>query len=289
MESGSLIEYARPKLRDGRMILAFTGWMDGGDVSTGTVDWLIEQLGAKRIAEIDPEPYYLYNLPGSMEVSALFRPHVRLEDGLIQQYERPESTFFCDQANRLILFRGKEPNLNWQAYADDLFTLASSAGVSTIWFIGSFSGMVPHTREPRMSTVVSDESMLAELTEFGLRPGTYEGPASFATCMIHQAAARGFRMASLVAEIPPYIEGTNPRCIEAVLRKLLGLLDLPLDIEPMRETANAWEQRVSQAADDKDELDELVAKLEAAYDSEVFDNELGDLKAWLQRQGLQVD
>jgi len=41
----------------GTLVLAFSGWMDGGDVSTGTVSRLVHLLDARAIAEIDPEPF----------------------------------------------------------------------------------------------------------------------------------------------------------------------------------------------------------------------------------------
>ena len=46
-----------PKLSGARLVMGFTGWMDGGDVSTGTIDYLVDALGADRIADIDPAPY----------------------------------------------------------------------------------------------------------------------------------------------------------------------------------------------------------------------------------------
>jgi hypothetical protein len=67
-----------PVLDQATLVLALTGWMDGGDVSTGTVRRLVDLLGARPIAEIDPEPFYIYNVPGSMEIAALFRPHVKI-------------------------------------------------------------------------------------------------------------------------------------------------------------------------------------------------------------------
>ena len=67
----------QPLLDHGTLVLAFSGWMDGGDVSTGTVERLIELTGAEQFAEIDPEPFFIYNFPGSMEVAALFRPRCR--------------------------------------------------------------------------------------------------------------------------------------------------------------------------------------------------------------------
>jgi len=47
------------------LVLSFTGWMDGGNVSTGTVERLVDLLSARQIAEIDPEPFYIYdhNIP----------------------------------------------------------------------------------------------------------------------------------------------------------------------------------------------------------------------------------
>src|SRR6516162_6625776 len=85
----------RPSLDQATLVLAFTGWMDGGDVSTGTVRRLVDLLGAKSFADIDPEPFYIYNFPGSMELAALFRPKVTIEDGRISTLDMPENTFYC--------------------------------------------------------------------------------------------------------------------------------------------------------------------------------------------------
>ena len=71
------------------LVLAFSGWMDGGDVSTGTVKRLVHLLDAEPIAEIDPEPFYIYNFPGSMEIASLFRPHIEIEDGVITAQMAP--------------------------------------------------------------------------------------------------------------------------------------------------------------------------------------------------------
>src|SRR5215471_18172521 len=94
----------RPALDGATLVLAFTGWMDGGDVSTGTVRRLVDLLGAKAIAEIDPEPYYLYNFPGPMELAALFRPHLKIEDGRVVTFDLPTNTFFSHEPANLVLF-----------------------------------------------------------------------------------------------------------------------------------------------------------------------------------------
>ena len=63
------------------MLLALTGWMDGGLVSTGTVKNLMDGRNLVEVARIEPAGFYIDNFPGNMEVTALFRPHVVINDG----------------------------------------------------------------------------------------------------------------------------------------------------------------------------------------------------------------
>lgn len=261
----------RPVLPGGRMILAFSGWMDGGDVSTGTVERLIDEHDANRFAEIDPEGFFIYNFPGSMELSALFRPHVEIRDGLIEGYEPPDNAFFAAPARNLLFFVGREPNLNWRQFGDCIFEVAAQTGVKTILFVGSFGGTVPHTREPRMFVSVSDEKLRATYQRYGMRPSNYEGPGSFSSYLMTQAGRRGLDMASFVAEIPGYLQGSNPRCIEAVTRRLAAVLGLQIDLARLRGDSDEWEAQVSAAVAKDEELAQQIQKLEEQYDEDLID------------------
>src|SRR5947209_17338416 len=105
-ESPALRFLHTPVLEHSTLVLALTGWMDGGDVSTGTVRRLVDLLEAKPVADIDPEPFYIYNFPGSMELAALFRPHVKIEEGRITRLDMPENVFYCHEPANLLLFLG---------------------------------------------------------------------------------------------------------------------------------------------------------------------------------------
>ena len=59
MASDKLNIYKRPKFSNPRLLLGFSGWMDGGDVSTGTVKCLVDKLGAQGFAEIEPGKLYI--------------------------------------------------------------------------------------------------------------------------------------------------------------------------------------------------------------------------------------
>ena len=271
------------------MVLGFAGWMNGGDVSTGTIETLGRKLDTHLLAEIDSEDFYIVSFPGSMEVSSLFRPYTKIKDGLITTFQGPTNTFFYSEPDNLILFLGKEPNLKWSEYADCILSLASLYGVSMIYFIGSVAGLVPHTREPRLFGSVSDEALKPMLAQSRVRFSDYEGPGSICTYLTRLSSERGIRMANIVAEIPAYVQGKNHRCIEAMTRWLAGALNLRIDLDDLRARADKLEERLNETVQERDELQERIRELEEAYDSEVFDTEMGDLKEWLEGQGIRLD
>jgi hypothetical protein len=270
-ETGDFLRFGhRPALHDATLVLAFTGWMDGGDVSTGTVRRLVDLLEARSIAQIDLEPFCIFNFPGPMEVAALFRPRIEIEEGLVKAIEMPSAVFHCHEPANLVLFLGREPNLRWSAFADCIFELCRAVGVRRILFVGSFGGSVPHTREPRLHVTCSEAALLPEMEQYGLRRTAYEGPGSFATYLLTRASAAGVSMASLAAEIPGYLQGPNPVCIEAVTRRLAKILRLPLDLAPLRAASTEWELAVTEAIEKDEEMTERVRQLEEAYDNELL-------------------
>lgn len=267
----------RPRLEQATLVLAFSGWMDGGDVSTGTVRRLAELTDARLIAEIDPDPFYIYNFPGSMDVAALFRPYVEIQDGLVKRLEMPTSEFFCDEASNLLFFLGKEPNMGWQLYGECILHLACEVGVRRILFVGSYAGAVPHTREPRLYVSCSDRHLLPEMRAYGVHRTGYEGPGSFTSYLMMRASSAQLEMVSLVAEIPSYLEGTNPSCIEAVTRRLAKMLQLPVELDSLRAASTRWEIAVSNQVEKDEEMAVLVRRLEEAYDDSLLQEESGEI------------
>ena len=266
-----------PIVKDGTLVLAFSGWMDGGDVSTGTVERLIDLLDASKFAEVDFEPFYIFNFPGSMELAAMFRPHIEIEDGTVGSVEMPTNRFYHASEQKLLLFVGKEPNLQWRTFSDCIFDLCRRAEIRRVVFVGSFGGAVPHTREPRLYTVCSEESLLPEMESYGLRRTGYSGPGSFMTYLMSRVPEVGVEMVSLVAEIPGYLQGTNPASIEAVTRRLAKLLQLHLDLDSLRSASTDWEMEVSDAIADNEELSEQVKSLEESYDDDLLEEDAGSM------------
>lgn len=260
-----------PDLQGGTLLLALTGWMDGGDVSTGTVKQLMEGRTVVDVARIEPAGFYIDNFPGSMEVTALFRPHVKYENGMVVEFEMPTNTIHADVEARMAFFVGREPNLNWPGFAAAIFSICEKLNIGRIIFMGSFGGTVPHTREPRLFGAVSHKTLVPELKIFKLSPTEYEGPGSFATYLLTLAKKHSVQMISIAVEIPGYLQGPNPLSIEAVTRRLSKMLNLQVDFGRLRKMSTRWELEVTEAVEKDEELAETVKKLEEQYDNELIE------------------
>ena len=271
MAQSPLTLLTTPRMDGATMLLALTGWMDGGLVSTGTVRHLMDGRDLIEVARVDPAGFYIDSFPGSMEVTALFRPHVKYVGGIVESFDMPSNEFHADPGANIAFFVGKEPNLNWPLFADCVFDVAERLGVNRIIFMGSFGGSVPHTREPRLFGSVSERRLLPLLKQHGLKPTEYEGPGSFATYLLRHAPTRGVEMLSIAAEIPGYLQGANPTSIQAVTRRLAALLNLPVDLAKLREASTEWEIQVSEIVEKDKKLAHTVRKLEEQYDNELIE------------------
>jgi proteasome assembly chaperone (PAC2) family protein len=270
MANEALQIHATPQLDGGTLLLALTGWMDGGFVSTGTVKHLMDGRQLTRVADIHAGGFYIDNFPGSMEITSLFRPHVKHDDGLVTAFDLPSNTFWADESAGMAFFVGKEPNLNWPLFARCIFDVAGRIGIRRIIFMGSFGGSVPHTREPRLYASVSEKRLRPLLDQYNMRPSDYEGPGSFASYLLVLSPRYGIEMLSIAAEIPGYLQGLNPLSIETIARRLARLLNLHVDVDKLRAASTAWELQVSEAVEKDEELAATVRKLEEQYDNELI-------------------
>lgn len=280
-----LIIHQKVQLKNSRMLIGLSGWMDGGSVSTGTVEYLKDRLKAKKIAQIDPGNFYIFNLPGTMEQVSQFRPYTKIEKGLVTDFQYPQNEFFCDERNNLILFLGKEPNLKWDDYISCIFKIAKEFNTKEIYFIGSVAGLIPHTREVRVSCSVSDEQCKTLLKDYDVRFTNYEGPASIITLITRLSYERKIKMINFVAEIPIYVQTKNPKGIKAIIRRLVKLLDIKIDISDLTRMSNEFEKNINDLVAKQPKLAEQIKKLEENYDKEFLDQK-GDFEEWLKQHGI---
>jgi len=282
-----------PDLTGGAMIVGFSGWMDGAQVSVGTLDYLVEHLPASPVGTFRAQDLYILNVPGSMEITALFRPPVLIEEGLVQSLAMPRNDLFASQEANVLLLRGQEPNLGWERYADAVIEAAVRCKIADIYFVGSVGSVLPHTRDPIIWSTMSNPEFRTRLVQKGLTPANYEGPGSFATYLSERAKAAGLNMASMVAGIPSYIEGRNPRCIETMLERLRDIVGFELDLAEIQKQRTAFLTGVTTAMAKNPKLAERITELEKLLDGEsdgeTSEEEDDEMREWFESQNLKLD
>ena len=297
--------HRRPSVVSPAMVLGFTGWMDGGSVSTGTVGYLVDRLQAEVLGEIRSHDFYILHFPiatvplsihtsegkavltsvNPMDVASVFRPSAKIEDGVIREVTYPRNQFYCSESANVILFVGEEPHIRWGAYMNCLFSLAEEFGVREFYFTGSVAAALPHTREPRLRASVAEERLKAKLAGLGVGYAEYEGPAGLVTSLAHESRERGIDTRSLVVEVPhyPFVDmPAYPKSILKTTSALNDLLNLGLDLEDLRRSADTVDQRLDALVQENEAFRELVTKLQAIYDREESDSDEGLLKRLME-------
>ena len=123
------------------MVMAFGGWIDAGRAATGAVRHLIRDLGAERLALIDPEEFFVLTQE---------RPEVRLRPDGEREIQWPRSEFFAWRGlreaggNGLLLFCGPEPHQRWRTYTKAFLDVAERCGVKRIVSLGALLAGAPH-------------------------------------------------------------------------------------------------------------------------------------------------
>src|ERR1044071_9110193 len=123
------------------LVIAFGGWIDAGRAATGALRHLARDLGATRVARIDPEEFFVFTQE---------RPEVRLRPDGGRDIEWPRSEFFEGRPAKggegLLLFPGPEPHQRWRAYTTAFLGVAERCGVKRLVSLGALLAGAPHTR-----------------------------------------------------------------------------------------------------------------------------------------------
>jgi len=245
-------------LRRPVLIMAFAGWNDASEAATTALRYLAQGWSAERFATIDPEEFYHFGLS---------RPYVRFKAG--SQTEReivwPVTEFSVCHAPELsrsvIVGMATEPHLKWKTYCGLVLELAGRCRVPLVLTLGALLAEVAHTRPVRLVGSASDPELAAML---GIRPTRYEGPTGIVGVLNTTCREQGMPTASLWANVPHYISGTeNPRVALALARRVVEFLDASLDLSELEEAAKQFDQGLSDIVAQNAKVAAYVKRLEA--------------------------
>jgi hypothetical protein len=240
-------------MNDPAMILAFEGWNDAGESASTALRYLDEAIHSVPLADLDPDEFYDFTVLRPTIVP--LEPHLRRVDWPSNAYRFGA----VDSSREVITGIGVEPHLRWRRYCDAVVQLASELGVNRVVLVGAYLADVVYSQPVALTGFSSTPD---ELERIGVGDTAYEGPTGIIGVLTERLQREGLDVTSLWAGLPHYIEQSpNPRGALALMQKLTELLDIRIDVEPLRSSAAQFEQDISKAVANDSELSEYVRRL----------------------------
>jgi proteasome assembly chaperone (PAC2) family protein len=259
MEMEEIIYFEKPNLYKPYLIIGFEGWPNAAEVSSSSLQYLVENLEAKKFASIPIESFY--------QISSS-RPVAIIKEGRLMELKYPNNHFYYSKhslSNDLILFYGIEPHLRWTLFADLVLDLAERFDVSQIFTIGGTYDFIPHTYPPLVSALFNHEDLRQKVVQAGLGLTEYTGPISIHTFILETARKRGLKAMSLWGHAPQYLQAKNVKVVYSVLKSLVDLTKMEIDLSEIERTSDYFDQQVNHLMEQDPKLQEVISKLEEAY------------------------
>jgi proteasome assembly chaperone (PAC2) family protein len=246
-----------PALRNPVLVAAFGGWANAGEVATGTVDYLIQHLGATELAVLACDDFYLFSV---------HRPLVTITNGHLKRLDMPHGRFHAwsnSQGPDLILFRGPEPQIRWQRYVELFLDLCRRFQVTSLVILGGLHDEVLHTEE-RISAAAASIADIQDLRrlEEPVDLIDYVGPCAIHSLLLLTAREQHIHGISLWAHAASYLEGTNYKLCAAMIRRLELLLDFHLDTTELELSWKLLEDQIEKLIGRNQELRQHVEELQ---------------------------
>jgi len=243
------------ELRNPQMIIGLDGWVNAGKVSTFSVKYLIDKLGAKKFGEIAQSKFHEY---------AIQRPFVSIKNGLMRSYIPPQSILYYwkgQESSDLILLLGVEPYLDWPRYVDALLKVAESVNVNRIYTIGGYLADVPSEDEVVISSSTNNVNLIDELKKINVVLTNYSGPTSIYSEIMWRCKTKKIDVISLWSAVPIYIEGIYPRAAYHVLKKITRLSGIKIDLTDLKKKAESFRGEAERRIITQSEMRKILKNL----------------------------
>ena len=262
--------WERPAAREVVMIAGWDQWADAGSISSELPPYLVEKTGAKKIAQIRPEGFYLFQAPGTHHY---LRPIVKLENGYRQAIEIKQNRFYYTESagKGLVIFKGEEPHIAVERYSDAFFDAVQAFNVRRVAIVGGVFGAMPYDKDREVSCVYSLPAMKEELSRYAVRFSDYEGGVSVGTYLAHRAEKRGVELIVFYVMVPAYdfsersptLQGirieNDYRAWYELMRRLNHMLDVRVDLSDLeqqsRELGSAMDTKMQELEHEMPQLD----------------------------------
>lgn len=246
-----LLEIKAPITMDSpTLVLAVSGWVDAGYAATKAGEYLTET--GRVVVAFRPDEIYDYRSS---------RPTVDFAGGTASRVTWPDLSLTAVSVGNtdLLVLTGNEPNLRWQAVANELAGIASTVNVRRVITLGAVPAAVPHTRPTPIMVTSSDPTIEPAV----IPAGRFTVPAALVNVLAYTVARDvGAVDTGYWAQIPHYVSGIYWPATASLVGRTARALGITLDIEELNSEAAEQQARLDEATRQNRAASQYVRRLE---------------------------
>jgi proteasome assembly chaperone (PAC2) family protein len=240
------------------MVAGFRGWSDAGNVSSDTLQFLIDTLQPRTVATLSGEPFVQYTVE---------RPIAQIEDGIIHELESmiAELTFWTNTEgdHDVVFLLAREPHFNWLGYANGLLGVTRRLNIQRFYAIGGVQDTISHSSPVLVTVVASSSATVAGVVglEPDIRAAEYYGPVSIHSYLIQACAEAGVEAVSLWGHVPAYLQ-KSPKVVAKLVSILNKAVGMHCPTESLNQKSIELDRKINEALSRDPDLKQLVETIE---------------------------
>ena len=244
---------SQPRLEKPSLIV---GWMkDIGDVSRGVADFLAGAAGDRSFCQIEPTDFFAVG-------------GVTIESNIAQF---PQSRFFYDGRNNILLLRSDEPQSRKYEFLNAVLDLAEHYKAESLYTVNGIASMIAHTSPRRVFGIFNDPDIQRKLRWYLPIGLTWQGTPHTSTYLLWLAQQRHLPAAGLWIEVPFYLANyQDAQAVKAGAQMLGHIIGWDYDIDELDRRVTEQEETLAQLRQEEPEID---ARIEALEQDETLDSD----------------
>ncbi|MDB5171308.1 MAG: hypothetical protein JWN51_81 [Phycisphaerales bacterium] len=221
----------------GRERWLIAAWPGMGNVALLAAGYLLEQLPAHKVAELDSREFF--NIQS-----------VDVRHGLATPSPLPRNLFFewNDPAGRhdLLIFAGEaQPATDGFKLCQQVVDYAARHGVKRLFTFAAMATQLQLGTHPRVFAAATNPSLLSQARLHGAQVLDEGRIGGLNGVLLAVGAERGMGGTCLLGELPYFAAGVpNPRAAEVILECFSGLAAIDIDLTVMKQQADVVEEQL---------------------------------------------
>ena len=285
--------WEKPKAKEMYLLAGWRQWVDGGATSSGLPQYIIQQTKARKIGEMKPDSFYLFQLPGMQH---LMRPIVQHDQGYSKSLQTPRNEFFYTEmgGKGIVIFIGDEPHVDAERYTKEFLEAIELLKIKRVVMFGGIYAEVPYDKERMITSVFSLQSMREEISDLTVDLSNYQGPGSIGSYLCKRGGEQEIEVVGFYTFCPIYQFGNLYEVnkmirIEkdyiawiGVMQRLNHMLGIDFNLDDLEDKGDQLIERLNREVEELDNkypdlgVEEYMQRLATSFEEKDF-NPLEDV------------